>query len=258
MNLMAETTELLTDAYHLAVDQSTVWMQANYNFGNMVPDLSPDWDANRARAVALAGSYTTATQLVRMKPSDGSFIDLDKVDSAAVHLTDGFITTNPDFILHTNAADCGEIALSGFSAVQETNVIALLHASRRIVGDGGHLRALDYLLDTHNVDPRTLTARLAPSARADSYKFPDISPDQKISPLWKDYVYEDADGNWHVDFHQRTVDDLLDVGIPKDQIAVSGVDTVTDPAYFSHRKFEQGLQPIGGNGLLFALRGRCN
>lgn len=247
--MILETTHLLS------LDENTVWLQANRNFGNMVPDLSSDWEMNRDKAIACIGAYTTASQVVRMKPRGvGGFIDLDLVEPAAMHLTDGFITTNPDFILHANPADCGEIALSGFSNTEERNVIGLFHASRRIVGEGGHLRAIDYLLETHDIDPATLNARLSPSARGESYRFSDIDQAQKTSPLWRDYVYEDSEGYWHVDFHQRTVDDLLNIGIPEENIIVCDGDTAADLAYFSYMRQAQGLEPRGANGLLFALR----
>jgi copper oxidase (laccase) domain-containing protein len=243
-----------TNQYLLAVDESAVWLQANMEFGNMVEGLSTDWLANRERAAGIVGSYTAASQVIRMKPKgESGFFDLDTVEHAPVHHTDGFISTNPEYILHANPADCGEIAVHGLSKATGMNVIGLFHANRRIVGEGGHLAALEYMVQKHEIDPSNLVARLSPSARVGSYKMEYVN-ETLTTPEWKNYVFQDPDGFWHVDFHQRTVDDLMAFGIADENLAVSSIDTIADEQYYSHYRFTRDLAPDGANGLMYALR----
>lgn len=239
----------------LEVSDQTVWLSTNRNFGNMVPGFSDDWEAVRGQAVGIVRGHTDASHVIRMRPpSITGFVDLDYAQASDTWLTDGLITSNPEHILHANPADCGEIALHGVNVETNDDVIALLHASRRIVGEQGHVRTLEYLQRARHIDPTNMTARFAPSARVESYAFAEVDPEQVVSPIWRDYVYEDDRGMWHIDFHARAVDDLLDFGIPKEQIQVNETDTIADPNYFSYFRQQQQGEPAGYNGLFFALR----
>jgi copper oxidase (laccase) domain-containing protein len=239
----------------IELDPQMVWLQANRSFGNMVEGLSDDWLQNRQQAVDILSEHTSASQVVRMKPLNMSgFVDLDRTEVEPIHLTDGFVTTNPNLILHANPADCGEVALHGFGMEVGQEVLGLFHASRSIVGEGGHIRGIEYMAAAYGLDPASMTARLAPSARAESYAFQKLNDDVAADALWRDYIYQDEEGLWHIDFHQRTIDDLIEFGIPATNINVSPVDTITEPNYFSHFREARTGEPIGGNGLLVALR----
>ncbi len=256
---MHQSTSTEHPEYLLEADDSTVWFQANALFGNMVPGLSnEDWAANRERALRFLEKYTAARTLIRMKPGEVDFVDLDTTPLLEdPYFTEALITTNPNHILHSNAADCGEVAIHGFGAEVSAEVIALIHVSRHSFSRGSHLKALLHMRDVQGVKPDGMYARVAPSARAESYVFPGIDPAQKVSSVWKKYVSQDANGMWHVDFHRRTLDDLSRFGIPEQNITVSEVDTAApDAPYFSRMKYNKGTQPVrSGNGLMYALRG---
>jgi copper oxidase (laccase) domain-containing protein len=186
------------------------------------------------------------------------FQDLDGLELAhgdVLH-TDGFITTNPDIVMHVNPADCGEIALHGFSKRHGTEVAAMVHAGRRIVDEGGHMRPIEYMCQTHDIEPSELTAWFGPSARADSYRFPVIEAEQHASDRWRDYL-EYKGGHWHVDVHGRAVDDLLAFGISAENMTINKADTSAPGAnYFSYRQYKNGdQQTFATNGFFFALRG---
>lgn len=245
--------------YEVHATPETAWLQTNRDFGNMVPVYGEDAMPNRARALSVMAWYTTARSIAWMKPQQTSgFVDLDRVERNSpdeMFKTDGFFTTDPGTILHARPADCGMLAIAGYSAEQGKGVIGLIHTNSVIVGQGGHLQALDYLCKTHDIDPATLTVQLAPAARAESYKFPDIHDEQKTSPAWQGYVSRDGDGLWHVNFHGRMVDEITDFGVCAENIIDGGVDTISDPRFFSWFANAQYGEPMGGNGTFFALRG---
>jgi copper oxidase (laccase) domain-containing protein len=246
--------------YDVSVDTYSAWQQGNMHAGNTSPLREPGWEMNLNRAMQNFAGVTVANKLVRVT-SVGEplpFVDLDKItvstDPLQPHSVDGAITTNPNYVIFANPIDCGEIAIHGLGSNGES-AIGLFHASRDQVDKKGYIPGIEYLFDTHNIDPATATVRVSPSARVDSYAFADISEHQKTSSRWKDYIYQDSNGQWHVDFHRLTLDDLRQLGIKDENMYVSPHDTAhPDSPYFSRVQTYKGNRPYGGNGLLFALR----
>lgn len=244
-----------TPTHMLAVAENAVWLQANMRFGNMVEGLSEDWLGNRARAAEIIGRYTTADQVVRMKPEgESGFTDLDKQPVDNIVRTDGFITSNPNLILHANPADCGEIALYGFGTMVERPVAALFHANRKIVSQGGHLQAIEYLCESRGIAPGGLGGFISPSVRADSYRMKYLGEDFQNLGAWESYIKQGDDGLWRVDLHGRVMAELEQFGIPHGNLQVSDIDTAVHPDYFSHTNYQAGTKPPGANGLMYALR----
>jgi copper oxidase (laccase) domain-containing protein len=251
--LMSYTEHAST--YTLIVNEHAAWLQGNMRFGNMVEGLSEDWQENRAQAATILGKYATAKQTVRMKPKGVSgFVDLDAEPIADTVNTDGLITGNPNLILHANPADCGEVALYGFGTEAEGPVAALLHANRKIVSQGGHLRALEYLCVSRGIEPTDLRGFVSPSVRAASYKMRYLGEDFKPANNWEPYVWQAEDNMWHIDLHGRLMAELENFGIPITNLTVSDIDTAAHSDYYSHTNYQAGLKPCGANGMMFALR----
>lgn len=244
------------DIYH---DDQAVYVQGDRTLGNTFPEASDDWLENIGYAMNILSSFSSAYLMVRMRGLGVTgFQDLDtlELNHGDVLHTDGFITTNPDIVMHVNPADCGEIALHGFSKRQGTEVAAIVHAGRRIVDEGGHMPPIEYMCQTHDIEPSELTAWFGPSSRAASYKFPVIEAEQQASRRWRDYL-EYKNGYWHVDVHGRTVDDLLAFGVLPENMTINDKDTSAPGAnYFSYRQYKNGQQSgFATNGFFFALRG---
>lgn len=258
--MAASNVELHAGDGDLLVDEQAVWLYTNRNFGNVVPSpgLDPSWKVNRPRALRLLGQFSAANQVMRMRRTVTEYEDLSKVQPKGpetIYRTDAIFTTNPEHILNAHPADCEEVGLAGMSRSEGVPVAGLVHAGRRIVVAGGHLRAIEYLLNTYDVDPAELSARMSPSVRAASYKFPLIDEAQRLSPRWADYISEQPDGI-HVDVHRRVVDDLQqEFGILPENMNISPIDTGIDPAHYSHVHAQTDSKFDGYNGLFFALRG---
>jgi copper oxidase (laccase) domain-containing protein len=167
---------------------------------------------------------------------------------------EGVITSNPFHVIFANPEDCGEIAVSGIDQ-DDKPVIGLFHASRHQVDRQVYIQSLGYLCESRGIEPEALSVKLSPSARAESYAFPDIAESQKVSPRWQGYVQQDDQGLWHVDFHNLMLDDLRSFGIKDEQMVVSSGDTAhPDSDYYSYSQYVKGQREDGGNSLLFALR----
>lgn len=247
--------QIKTSEHAIHLDDESVFLFTNKLHGNVAPHRSADALANQGRALQVVGRFTGASALATMRPNHGRFVILDEEPRTDIYDADALLTSNPEDILHVRPADCGVVAVKGFGAKIERDTFALLHVSRHVIDMGAHLRALEQMVDTYGVDPETLSVYVGPSARQESYKFPEIDEAQKTSPLWRDYVHEDEQGLWHVDFHRRAVDDLRGFGIPMDSIEVSDIDTAGSPDYFSNMRANKGIDvDRGTNGAFFALR----
>ena len=252
-------TEVITDDRHLYADDRFVWLQTNRNFGNTSPQQSPDGLENREHALRELREYTTANFLVRMFVANrAGFIDLGMEDivgdSGGKIRTDGFITLSPNHILHGNSADCGEITVTGFGELVERPVLGLVHAGRQVISENGHIEPLEYMCEKYGVKPEEMSVRLSPSIRKASYVFPEIKDARLLEPGWEGYVEQIETGEWSVDAHQRTIDDLVRFGVAPNNIYSSPDDTAASEAYFSNYNHDRGLQEKGFNGIFTALR----
>lgn len=241
-------------SYEIYADNEVVWLQANRHFGSFHPDYSSDLE-NIGKARDLLGRYTLAGTVARMSPGALDFIDIDAIPIQAVYKTEGVITANPDVLLNANPSDCGEIAVYGQRESDGETVRALLHSSKKTVADKAYISALDYMAGYNQISPDNMQVIMSASARAESYMFPDIDEHQKIADIWQDYVYQDDEGNWHVDLHTKTIDDLVRFGIPKESFTIHQADTIADTNFYSHyRSNRLGEKRLGTNGILFARR----
>jgi copper oxidase (laccase) domain-containing protein len=233
----------------------SVFLFTNRQFGNMVPAHSDDAEQNRLRALDIIRNYSPATELVTASPYQGNFVDLDIQQASDLHKADALITTNPNHVLHMRPADCGVVAIKGFGLKVEAEVMALVHTGRHVLNTGDHLRTLDYMVDKHGLSPEQMQVYVGPSARADSYQFPQIEEEQRTSKRWRDHVWKDKAGSWHVDLHGLTISDFKKFGIQPSSITQSDIDTAASEDYFSRMKFNKGQQTVkGNNGAFFASR----
>jgi copper oxidase (laccase) domain-containing protein len=238
----------------LDATDKVVWFQGNLEFGNVIPveGVVEDWQSNRRRALEILAGRTAASQLVRMRRPVRPYADLHLEPAADIIRAHALITSDPDHILNANPADCEEIALHGFSPKINKDVIAIVHADRRSVGDETYLRTLEYITGTYGLEPDALDAWISPSAR-EGYVMSYLGEGLADDNGWDGYV-NPVEGGWHIDVHGRMMERLGEFGFDETRIRDNAEDTTTDPRYFSHFQQVNHGQPKGFNGLMFALR----
>jgi copper oxidase (laccase) domain-containing protein len=225
----------------------------NCLLGNVDPRFGPvdEIEANRLRALQILMGHEAVdkSSLIVMEPTGKQgFTDLNTDSNLK---TDGLITTDPSVVISGNPADCEMVGMFGYGENQP--VLGLIHVGREIAEHNGHVIALEYLVDNYGLSPQDTQLVFAPSIKAASYKFPDIKDEQKEAPEWAPYIHRDDDGLWHVDVHQKVVDELHAQGVPAENIYESPVDVGADPNYFSHRQYIERGQTRGRNAVLFTL-----
>jgi copper oxidase (laccase) domain-containing protein len=254
---MTDVSELRPEAYTLAVDSHSVWLQGNRLAGN-TSETALDGEENRARLQKILQPYVArAAVAARLRHGPEGLVTVDDplLESTIVYAS-SVSTNNPANLLQANPADCGQVAAWGLSQQNGLPAIGLFHASRRIVNSGSYLRALDSFCTRYDITPDALHIRLGPSARKDSYAFPDIEESQiRSGSPWNKYVdFDETTAMWHVDFHGRTVDELLAYGVRPRQLRSMPIDTIANPSYYSAYNAARGKDSRGFNGLFFAIR----
>ena len=144
--------------------------------------------------------------------------------------TDGLITTQPGLALMILVADCIPILFYDF----KQKVIAVAHAGRK----GSFLniagKTVLRLEKEFNSNPQDIKVFLGPSIQKECYQV-----DQKIARRFKKqwgskYIYD----NTNLDLPLLNKDQLLEVGVKKENIFVSDVCNHCDQNYFSYRRAE--------------------
>jgi copper oxidase (laccase) domain-containing protein len=140
-----------------------------------------------------------------------------------------FVTDQPGIGLFLCIADCLPIILFD----PEQRVIALVHAARESTNRKLSEQVVRRLEADFGCRPNSVLVSFGPAVRAKSYVFDD-GIHNLVGPEWKPYLNEVAIGRFEVDYVAYNYDQLLQAGISPDHIFDPGIDTGSDPAYFSH------------------------
>ncbi|OGL22647.1 hypothetical protein A2707_05025 [Candidatus Saccharibacteria bacterium RIFCSPHIGHO2_01_FULL_45_15] len=135
--------------------------------------------------------------------------------------SDALVTTNPGHALFLPLADC--IAAVIHDPV--TNTLMLSHLGRHNIKQIGGTACIQYLIDTHHVNPADLQIWLSPAAGSGNY------------PLY------DFDNRG---LHDVAAEQLTAAGVLAANIKASSIDTTTDQSYYSHSEFKKGNRPSDG------------
>jgi len=134
---------------------------------------------------------------------------------------DALVVTKPGHALFLPLADC--IGAVIHDPMQ--NILMLSHLGRHNLEQTGGTKCITYLQEKHGVNSQDLTVWLSPAAGKDSY------------PL---YAFNNRS------LHDVATKQLLDAGIPRENITASPIDSAADEHYFSHSRYLQGDQSTDG------------
>lgn len=235
-------------------------VQCNKRAGTIItfPELPDDvdWEGNRARALSSVFAHGPwLEKCIRVKPTaELQVVDLHKhkVSDGDTIGADSVIVSDPGIVMNVNPADCGELALSGFSPVLGKGILALIHTGRAPVEAGVHTQTVNRLTEVYRVDPTMLNGWLSPHIKAVSYLFPRF--EGKLQDEWEPYAGR-LNGIAYIDVQRRLLTELAGSGVREDSIAVSPVDTFSNPDFYSNaeRKRDPSAD-CGANALFVSLK----
>lgn len=154
---------------------------------------------------------------------------------------DAMITRDNNIALFMLTADCLPVVL-----YDPTNyVVALAHLSTNNTTENFLDKIITRLTTHYHTSPKDLQAYLGPCIHHTSYtKLKSDFPSDMLKN-WDAHSHKIGTDKVAFDLPGRNYQELIDMGVAKDNIIVSSVDTYTSPEYFSHRLSADNSEPEG-------------
>lgn len=156
--------------------------------------------------------------------------EVDEADTTVYHpevAGDGLFTTTRGVGLFLPVADCTATVV--YDPVR--HYIALLHLGRHATYADLATCAVKYFTERES-RPEDLVIWMSPSAKGETYWVEKFDYDNDSD--WQDF-YEKRDGRYYLDLPGYNTRRFVESGVQPGSIHVSGINTMTDTNYFSHR-----------------------
>lgn len=143
--------------------------------------------------------------------------------------TDALVTGKRNLLLAVSVADCVPILLVD----TRTQTVAAVHAgwrgtAKRIVG-----KTIEYMKGAVHSDPKNIFAFIGPSAGACCYEV----GDEVVVNFSKEYYVDSQDaGKYKLDLKRINFAQLVEKGVPANNIEVSEACTICDEDFHSYRR----------------------
>lgn len=176
-----------------------------------------------------------------------NIIAIDKTQSGLNMLTphyslqgDVLVTAEKNLYLFLIVADC----LPWLIFDKTHKVISLIHASRQntelnVVG-----QTLSYLQKNFNTQATDLLIAAGPAINKCCYEFNNIDKINQV--FWGQYLQPSPTGTFHLDFINKNIDQLKQLGVDTSQIFLSPDCTGHSDIFFSHHRDQTNGQPDTG------------
>lgn len=113
-------------------------------------------------------------------------------------------------------------------------VIALAHLNRKTIAHNLAQKTVSFLCKNFNSEPQNLHIHFGPHIDKGSYKFP--TPLTQETPTQLLNFIEEKDSVAHIDLTSAFINQLNEVGVLKNKITISDIDTAISSNHFSHYK----------------------
>ena len=132
----------------------------------------------------------------------------------------------------------------GYDMVQR--VTAVGHCSPELTDKMLPKSVIDSLLYTYGSNENDIVVYISSGAEKYSNLFRNYPGFVKDLKVWSGMIKEDKYGIIHVDYKGAIRKQLIERGIPEENIIISNVDTITNPNYFSERAASLGQKEKKG------------
>jgi copper oxidase (laccase) domain-containing protein len=169
-----------------------------------------------------------------------AFVDNKTPEEVFATGVDALITKSDSNLLTLRAADC--IPLVFFAPGHK--ILGLAH-----VGTSGAALGLPRkMVQAIGLEAQALHCYVGPSISQKAYRFEEEKFEKKLDSSWDSYISREPDGI-HINLIGYVLDELSNCGLKPSNITIERVDTGSDPAYFSHRRYKLTGEPNGRNAL---------
>jgi YfiH family protein len=148
--------------------------------------------------------------------------------------TDALITNIPDVPLLLFYADCVPVLLADV----ETGAVGLAHAGWRGTVANIGAKTLAAMVEAFGTKPQNVLVAIGPSIGACCYEVDDFVRDQASG--YEEFFAAKGGGKYQLDLWGMNVKQLVEAGVPQDNISVAGVCTNDNVDLFCSYRAEQG------------------
>ncbi len=152
---------------------------------------------------------------------------------------DCLITNERRLFLFMLTGDCLPIIVHD----QKRGIIALAHISRSNTGKLFAQAIVKKMIVEFGSQMSDLEVTIGPCIHKKSYIKKSV-PEQAI-PEWREFITKTISGRVMIDLLGYNIQQLIGVGIVRDQINVSSIDTAQSKNYYSHRRSVRTGEPEG-------------
>jgi YfiH family protein len=164
----------------------------------------------------------------KLVEADPMFAGISMLDYKKAVKVDGLVTSKKGLYLFLLIADCLPLIIYD----PEKEAVGLIHIGWKGVDLEIAKKAVKYMNNNYNSDPNDLIVGIGPCVHKESFIKKD--PMQKDDPRWKKFIRHIECDKYSVDLVSFAIKQLVDLGVSKDKIFESGVDTVKDEKFYSH------------------------
>jgi copper oxidase (laccase) domain-containing protein len=157
------------------------------------------------------------------------------------------VANRADTYLFMVVADC--LALFYYDQVKK--VVALAHAGWRGVDAQVPFKTAFHLMKEYGCKADNILVGMSPAVQKESACYPDLGQESK--PEWSKYITK-IDDKVCADTNSYAYDQLLSIGIPKENIDRSTIDTRTNTDFFSHLRSKDTGEPEKRFGCVIGFR----
>jgi len=143
--------------------------------------------------------------------------------------TDGLVTKSKNLLLAISVADCVSILITD----KKSRTIAAVHAgwrgaAKRIMG-----KTIDFMVNELSCDPRNVLAFVGPSAGVCCYEV-----GEEVAEHFRDgeLIKSSKPRKFMLDLKAANFSQLIDHGVPKENIEISENCTIHDASFHSYRR----------------------
>lgn len=187
------------------------------------------------------------THGVEVVEAKGKWLGKTIFDQIDPPKADAVITNKPNTFLALTVADCVPVIIYD----PKVKAVGLVHAGWKGVDRKIVVKTVHKLVEKYNSEPQDLVIGIGPCIAKDSYVKENFS--EKEKKAWGNYVFDPGSGKCSIDMVGYIKKQLIDLGVQKSNIKLSGVDTFRDNNFYSHYRDMRTKE--GDRGRFFCVVG---
>ena len=209
--------------------RNLLYAVSNKSGGNMDFKWGSEREVLSNRKLFLKNNEINLDDIVAMEVEhEERILIADSSMKGKVIFTEALITKEKNLPLFLTTADCLPIAFWD----AQSEVIALAHCGWRPTNRKLVSKVIARMEAEFNSNPKDLFVSIGPGIHKESYIFK--NPIQKTIPDWFEFLEDTPEGDTHIDLVGYNKAQLLEAGIPENQIEIDSNDTFLSEDYFSH------------------------